>query len=57
MSAHNIRCQPHEDAMTVIHAATALLPDGWASDVRVELAEGRIARVTPGAEPQGQRGE
>lgn len=41
--------------MTVIHAATALLPDGWASDVRVELAEGRIARVTPGAEPQGQR--
>ena len=40
--------------MTVIHAKTALLPDGWAQDVRVEVAAGRIARVTPGAAPLGQ---
>lgn len=42
--------------MTVIWAEQALLPEGWADDVRVELgADGRIARVTSGAEPQGQR--
>ena len=40
--------------MTVIHAKTALLPGGWAADVRVELAGGRIVAVTPGAAPQGQ---
>lgn len=41
--------------MTVIHAKTALLPDGWAQDVTVRLAEGRIAAVTAGAAPEGQR--
>lgn len=41
--------------MTVIHAKTALLPDGWAQDVTVRLAEGRIASVTAGAAPEGQR--
>ena len=40
--------------MTVIHARTALLPEGWAQDVRVEVAAGRIARVTTGAQPEGQ---
>ena len=38
--------------MTIIHAKTALLPDGWAQDVQVTLAQGRIvavARGVPGA--------
>ena len=34
--------------MTVIHAKTALLPGGWAQDVRVTLAQGRIAAVETG---------
>lgn len=34
--------------MTLLHARTALLPDGWAEDVLVEVQEGRIARVAPG---------
>jgi len=42
--------------MTILFAAQALLPDGWARDVRVELgADGRIGAVTPGAAPAGQR--
>ncbi len=41
--------------MTVIHAKTALLPEGWAKDVRVEINAGRIDRVTTGAAPEGQR--
>lgn len=40
--------------MTSIHAKTALLPDGWANDVLVELSAGRITCVTPGAKPQGE---
>ncbi len=40
--------------MTVIHAKTALLPTGWADDVRIEIAGGRIAAVTAGASPAGQ---
>lgn len=35
--------------MTVIHAKTALLPDGWAQDVRVTVAHGRIVAVETGA--------
>ncbi|MBI1171431.1 formimidoylglutamate deiminase [bacterium] len=31
-----------------LHADHALLPDGWARDVTVEIAEGRIAAVTRG---------
>jgi formimidoylglutamate deiminase len=31
---------------------TALLPTGWADRVRIELADGRIARISVGAEPQ-----
>ena len=41
--------------MTVIHAKTALLPEGWASDVCVTLAEGRITAVQPGSPAQGQQ--
>ena len=39
----------------LIHAETALLPDGWARDVAVEVVGGRIARVTAGAAPAGMR--
>ena len=38
--------------MTVIHAKEALLPEGWARDVRIAVAEGRIAAVEAGAPPQ-----
>ena len=31
----------------------ALLPEGWADDVRVEIADGRISSVTAGAKPDG----
>ena len=40
--------------MSLIHAKTALLPDGWAQNVRIRLAGGRIAEVTSGVEPSGQ---
>ena len=40
--------------MTVIHAKTALLPAGWANDVRIEIVDSRIAAVTAGASPEGQ---
>ena len=43
--------------MTLLHAKTALLPQGWATDVLVEIVDGRIASVTPGAAAQGQRVE
>lgn len=37
-------------------AEQALLPDGWASDVAIDItADGRIAAVTPGAPPTGDR--
>ena len=41
--------------MTLIHAKTALLPDGWADDVLVTVEGGRIAAVAQGEKPQGQR--
>ena len=41
--------------MTVIHAKTALLPDGWADDVTVTVKNGRIDSVVAGAAPAGQR--
>ena len=34
--------------MTVIHASEALLPEGWAKDVRISVEDGRIAAVTTG---------
>ncbi len=42
--------------MTVISARTALLDDGWASDVRVEFdASGRIVSLLTGQKPVGYR--
>ncbi|MEH7830277.1 formimidoylglutamate deiminase [Gemmobacter denitrificans] len=37
--------------MTAIFAQTALLPDGWGSDVRLVLDGDRIASVTPDSQP------
>jgi len=42
--------------MTSLWAQSALLPTGWATDVRVDVdASGRISAVTPGAQPVGNR--
>ncbi len=41
--------------MTVLWAETALLPAGWAKDVRVDIADGRIAAVASGAEAERAR--
>lgn len=42
--------------MSVVWAQHALLPEGWADNVRVELgADGRIAQVEVGASPAGER--
>jgi formimidoylglutamate deiminase len=41
--------------MTLLFAETALLPAGWARDVAVEIAGGRIAKVTAGATAAGRR--
>jgi formimidoylglutamate deiminase len=38
----------------ILHAETALLPQGWATDVRIRIADGRIVEVTPGAPREGQ---
>jgi formimidoylglutamate deiminase len=37
----------------ILHAATALLPEGWAKDVRIRVEAGRIAEVTANAPGQG----
>ena len=40
--------------MTAYFAATALLPEGWASDVRFDVDDGgALAAVTPGGDPAG----
>ena len=39
----------------ILHAATALLPEGWARDVAVTIAGGRISGVETAASPRGQR--
>lgn len=43
--------------MTTLHFASALLPSGWADDVRVGIADGRLAAVSAGvpAQPGDQR--
>ncbi|MCZ0963560.1 formimidoylglutamate deiminase [Paracoccus benzoatiresistens] len=42
--------------MTVLWAERALLPEGWAEHVRVEIGpDGRIGQVRAGAAPEGQR--
>lgn len=38
--------------MSAVHARQALLPDGWASDVRFDLEAGRIAAIAPGVPPR-----
>ncbi len=38
--------------MTVIHAKAALLPGGWASNVRVDVQSGRIAKIETGVAAQ-----
>jgi formimidoylglutamate deiminase len=38
--------------MTTLHFASALLPSGWADDVRVVVADGTIAKVTAGVAPE-----
>src|SRR5215470_14367942 len=41
-------------AVNTLFAASALLPDGWASDVLFEIAaDGSLARVTPNATAAG----
>lgn len=37
----------------ILYAASALLPDGWARDVRIRISDGRIAEVTTGIAGQG----
>ena len=38
--------------MSTLHFGSALLPSGWADDVRVVVADGNIADVTAGAAPE-----
>ena len=40
------------DRKTVLHAGSALLPDGWQSDVRIGIEGGRIAGVEVGTRAQ-----
>lgn len=42
--------------MSVLHAAQALLPEGWAQDVEIRIEGGRIAAVTSGV-PRGDKSE
>jgi formiminoglutamate deiminase len=37
-----------------LHFATALLPDGWANDVRIGIADGLIVSVDPGVAKQAR---
>ncbi|MBL9072635.1 formimidoylglutamate deiminase [Tabrizicola sp.] len=37
----------------ILHAESALLPEGWASDVRIVIEDGRIASVNHGHAPEG----
>jgi formimidoylglutamate deiminase len=41
-------------AMTALWFAAALLPEGWTREVRLECADGRIARIATGVAPQPQ---
>lgn len=41
-----------QTATTSLHAMNALLPGGWATGVRVEVADGTIARIETGVSPQ-----
>jgi formimidoylglutamate deiminase len=37
----------------ILFAEKALLPEGWASDVRIRISSGRIVEVVPGAHREG----
>ena len=41
--------------MQILWAETALTPSGWQRDVRVDIDDGRILRIVPGAAPAGTR--
>ena len=41
--------------VTTLWAETALLPEGWADAVRIDIAGGRIVALQPGAAPAGGR--
>jgi len=38
--------------MATLHAATALLPEGWRDNVRLTIADDRIAKVETGVQPE-----
>ncbi len=40
--------------MTIIHAKSALLPDGWARDISVQLKDGRITKIDSGGSTHDQ---
>ena len=43
----------HENNMKYLFAETALLPDGWATNVRVKIDDaGRVGAVEPESQPQ-----
>jgi formiminoglutamate deiminase len=41
-----------QTATTSLHASTALLPGGWASNVRVTITDGMITRIETGVAPE-----
>ena len=42
--------------MTALHFDQALLPGGWARDVRVEVSDsGDFGKILPGGDPEGTR--
>lgn len=56
MLKHNKRVNMKMNPEKTLWAPAALLPDGWAKDVRVDLDDmGRIAQVTPDQPPAGTR--
>jgi len=42
--------------MPIIHARTALLPDGWAHDITLTITDGRIAQIAPGTSGESSVG-
>jgi formimidoylglutamate deiminase len=44
-----------KDDPMLVHAASALLPDGWAKNVLIRIDGGKIAQITPNAPPQGEQ--
>jgi formiminoglutamate deiminase len=52
MEKKDRRPTERETAMTTLHAATALLPEGWQSDVRLTIDGGLIAKIEIGAKAE-----